>query len=251
VIDFRVVGILVHLDMIVVAEIRRLTGSPALAIVEQLMSRTTSPRALHAVPSAGSTALVSDDLAGVARAAALGDPDAASTLVLHLGGGILRIVRKVLGPSHPDVDDVAQEAVMAALDALQRFRGESSVAHFVHRVALHAALGARRKLNARMRAAQREALPLDDVVDPGGNPHVEVLARRRRDAVLALLDELSPPVAEALALHFMLGHSVEDIARASGLSVHTVWSRLRLGKQALRRRLRGKLSTPDHWEVEE
>jgi RNA polymerase sigma-70 factor (ECF subfamily) len=69
--------------------------------------------------------------------------------------------------------------------------------------------------------------------------------------VLALLDELSPQVAEALALHFMLGHSVEDIARSSGLSQHTVWSRLRLGKQALRRRLRGKAIGRELLEVPE
>jgi RNA polymerase sigma-70 factor (ECF subfamily) len=190
-------------------------------------------------------------LAEVAEAAAQGDPDAAATLILRLGGSILRIVRKVLGPAHPDVDDVAQEAVLAVLDALQRFRGESSVAHFAHRVTLHAALGARRKLNARMRAAQSQALPLDDVIDPGRSPHVEVLVQHRREVVLALLDELSPQVAEALALHFMLGHSVEDIARSSGLSQHTVWSRLRLGKQALRRRLRGKAIGRELLEVPE
>jgi RNA polymerase sigma-70 factor (ECF subfamily) len=204
------------------------------------------PRSISSLVSApksspSSAGLGCDDLAEVARAAALGDPDAAATLILRLGGGILRIVRKVLGPSHPDVDDVAQEAVIAVLAAMQRFRGESSVAHFAHRVALHAALGARRKLNARMRAAQRQALPLDDVADPRCDPHGEVLMRQRRVAVLALLDELSPPVADALAQHFMLGYSVEEIAGASGLSQHTVWSRLRLGKQALRRRLHGKV----------
>jgi RNA polymerase sigma-70 factor (ECF subfamily) len=146
------------------------------------------PRSISSLVSApksspSSAGLGCDDLAEVARAAALGDPDAAATLILRLGGGILRIVRKVLGPSHPDVDDVAQEAVIAVLAAMQRFRGESSVAHFAHRVALHAALGARRKLNARMRAAQRQALPLDDVADPRCDPHGEVLMRQRRVAV--------------------------------------------------------------------
>lgn len=221
----------------------RLTPSGPLVIVPVRMSRSDTPQVVSApttlavsTPAAGG----SDELAEVARQAALGDPDAAATLILRLGGGILRIVRKVLGPAHPDVDDVAQEAVIAVLGALPQFRGESSVTHFAQRVALHATLGARRKLQTRMRVAQSQALPLDEVADPGGNPHAELWAQHRRDVVLALLDDLSPPIADALALHFMLGHSVEDIARASGLSQHTVWSRLRLGKEALRRRLRSR-----------
>jgi RNA polymerase sigma-70 factor (ECF subfamily) len=69
-------------------------------------------------------------------------------------------------------------------------------------------------------------------------PYVDALARQRRAVVLRLLGELSEPVAEALALHYLVGHSVESIATASGVSVNTVWSRLRLGKRALRRRLK-------------
>jgi RNA polymerase sigma-70 factor (ECF subfamily) len=100
-----------------------------------------------------------------------------------------------------------------------------------------------------MRKAQSQALPLDDVVDTGKDPHAETLSRHRRELVLGLLGELSEPVAEALSLHFMLGHSVDDIARTLGLSQHTVWSRLRLGKQALRRRLRSRAAVRDLMEV--
>lgn len=192
-----------------------------------------------------------DELLAIARAAADGDADAAATLVLRLGGGILRIARKVFGPAHPDLDDVAQEAALAVLNALPQFRGESSVAHYAYRVALHTALGARRKSRAALREAQSLALPLDEVADHTQSPHEEALSRHRRELVLGLLDELSAPIAEALAMHFMLGHSVEDIARALGLSHHTVWSRLRLGKKALRRRLRGKVRLADLLETAE
>jgi RNA polymerase sigma-70 factor (ECF subfamily) len=55
--------------------------------------------------------------------------------------------------------------------------------------------------------------------------------------ILQLLDELSEPLAQALALHYLLGYTVEEIAASLSLSPHTVWSRLRLGKNALRRKL--------------
>jgi RNA polymerase sigma-70 factor (ECF subfamily) len=40
-----------------------------------------------------------------------------------------------------------------------------------------------------------------------------------------------------LALHFVLGYSVEEIAASTEVPANTVWSRLRLGKQALRKKL--------------
>ena len=52
-----------------------------------------------------------------------------------------------------------------------------------------------------------------------------------------LLDELPDLLAEALALHFAFGYTVEEIAATAAISPNTVWSRLRLGKRALRRKL--------------
>jgi RNA polymerase sigma-70 factor (ECF subfamily) len=40
-----------------------------------------------------------------------------------------------------------------------------------------------------------------------------------------------------MAMHYMLGHTVEDISIALGISPNTVWSRLRLGKRALMRKI--------------
>src|ERR1700722_3384361 len=77
-----------------------------------------------------------DELAGLARAAAAGDPDAASTLAIPLGGPIVALARRVLGRRHADVDDAAQDAVIALLGALPKFRNECGVMHFAHRIAL-------------------------------------------------------------------------------------------------------------------
>ena len=60
-----------------------------------------------------------------------------------------RIVRKVLGRGHPDIDDVTQDAVIALLTALLTFRGECSVEHFANRIALLTALAARRRSRSR------------------------------------------------------------------------------------------------------
>jgi RNA polymerase sigma factor (sigma-70 family) len=178
-----------------------------------------------------------EELLSIARAASAGDSAAAATLLLKLGGGMFRVVQRVYGARHPDLDDIKQETRIAVLAALPYFRGESSVKHFAYRVALMTALGAMRKTRAQMRRAQEEAIPFVDVPDPRGSPYSNAASRERRELILELLNELSEPIAQALGLHIMLDQPVDEIAEALGVSPHTVWSRLRLGKQTLRRKL--------------
>lgn len=207
--------------------------------VEESMSRpatevdsalTAQLASVHPLPR-------TDELVSLARAASAGDPDAVNTLVVSVGGGMLKTVRKVLGPSHPDVEDVTQDAVLALLSGLRGFRGECTVAHFAHRVALLTALAARRRFRTRDRWTELDTPPESVADDRGASPLARAVASRRRTLVRELFDELSEPMAEALALHFVLGYTVEEIAATVAVPANTVWSRLRLGKQALRKKL--------------
>jgi RNA polymerase sigma factor (sigma-70 family) len=195
-----------------------------------------------------------DELAALARLAAAGDPDAASTLLTHLGGSMLTIARRVLGRRNPDVDDVAQDAVLALLGALPKFRNECGVAHFAHRIALLTALAALRRARVRQRWTddgdeapdERDA---DLEAEDRSSPWASTVSARRRALVRQLLDELPEVIAEALALHFILGYTVEEIAEAAATSPNTVWSRLRLGKRALRRKLEGDARLAELLEI--
>jgi RNA polymerase sigma factor (sigma-70 family) len=179
-----------------------------------------------------------DELLALARAAAERDPTAASTLVQQVGGAILSTVRQVLGAKHPDIEDVAQEAVIAFLSALKDFRGECATQSYAQRVALFTALAARRRLVARERlfesGPEAEFAPASDA----DSPHAEALAARRREILTKVLDSLPDVIAEALALHFILGYTVDEIAVATQAPPNTIWSRLRLGKQSLRKTLK-------------
>jgi RNA polymerase sigma factor (sigma-70 family) len=178
-----------------------------------------------------------DELLPLARAAASRDPTAAGSLVVHVAPLMLRVVRSVLGARHPDVEDVAQDAVIQLLASLPSFRGESTVLYYAGRIALFTALGSRKRDESRF-SRMELGEPSDDLPDHAGpSPLGEAIAQRRRETLFRLLQELPTATAEALALHFVLGYTVEEIAKAANVSVHTVWSRLRLGKEALLRRL--------------
>ena len=178
-----------------------------------------------------------DDLLPLARMAAEGNPDAAATLIVHVAGPMLKGVRKDLGRQHPDVDDVAQDAALALLQALGAFRGECTVTHFANRVALLTALTANRQSKAQQRQGHASGDTVENLPDELPSPLATTLTTHRREMVRHLLNDLPEVLAESLAMHFVLGYTVEEIAVVLSVSPSTVWSRLRQGKRALRRRL--------------
>ena len=186
-----------------------------------------------------------DDLRVLARSAADADPHAAATLAAEVAATILRTVRQVLGRAHADVDDVAQEAMLAFLAALPEFRGACTTRHYAQRVALFAALSARRRLVVRRRIFDTE--PADDQVVEGSHPSpwAEIWATERRETLRRVLDSLPRLIAEALAMHFILGYTVGEIAIAASAPRNTIWSRLRVGKKALRRAVQNDPSLAD------
>jgi RNA polymerase sigma-70 factor, ECF subfamily len=175
-----------------------------------------------------------DELLPLAQAAIDGDVVALRTLLTTLGPNILRVVRRVIGGSHPDVEDVAQECAVEFVSALRRFRGESSMRHFAARVALRCAMNARRRQRAAKRNGGAPDLTDADETASGDAPP-DALAASRASVQLAreLCDSLPAAQAEALALHCVLGYTMSEVASICDAPLETVRSRLRTAKAAL------------------
>jgi len=169
------------------------------------------------------------DLA-LARAAASGDRAALRSVLELVGPSVLAAARSVLGGGHPDVEDVAQEALLGIVKALPSFRGGSSLVHFARRVAVRRAIdGLRNAARARRRSAE-----LDESQAAASEP---TMLERKHAMWRRLLAELPAAQAEALVLRAVEGHSIEEIAALSDTPIETVRSRLRLAKAALRERI--------------
>ena len=179
-----------------------------------------------------------DELALLARHVQRGRSAELRAFLTAIAPLVLRAVRQVLGPGHPDEEDIVQEALVGALDALPRFRGACSMAHFVRRIGLLTALNARRRFLLREQIAPtaRET-DADSLPARGSSPVDDLDAERRRSLFLALLDELPAAQAEAIGLHCVLGYTVAETAAAVGVPVNTVRGRLVAAKAALRQRM--------------
>jgi RNA polymerase sigma-70 factor (ECF subfamily) len=205
--------------------------------------------ALMASQNPGSS--VSDDaaeLTALARLAGSGDPAATRRFLDRVWPTLSRVVNGVLGSRHPEVDDVIQQSLIAVLQALAAFRGDCHPAGYASRIALHVALRARK--NAAVRRTRGETLAQISASDPDVLwPGCEVSAERRKKVLRDLLTELPEEQADALALRVMLGWSLEEVAQATGAPLNTVRSRVRLGKEALRRRVEADPTLADELEV--
>jgi RNA polymerase sigma factor (sigma-70 family) len=193
---------------------------------ELAQSQPASERVAAADATARGAALA------LARLAGAGDARATRRLLEQVAPRVVGAARAVMGRGHPDLEDAVQLALIGFVQALASFRGECDPAQFAARIAVRTAGATRRR--ARARSGQQDP-SVDLSAIEASTP--EAGGERRRAVLRRLLDDLADEQAEALALRVVLGWSLDEIAAATGAPLNTVRSRLRLGKEALRRRI--------------
>jgi len=189
-------------------------------------------------PSEAPPRLDADDagtLTALMALAAGGDDVATQRVLRAVSPTMTRVIAGVLGATHPEADDVLQQSLIALIRALPAFRGECHPAGYASRIAIHTALRARKRAGFRLHRAQEMARLSAD--EEGRCPSEDAESERRRRLLRDLLQDLPEEQAEALALRIMLGWTLDEVAVATGAPMNTVRSRVRLAKEALRRRI--------------
>jgi RNA polymerase sigma factor (sigma-70 family) len=172
----------------------------------------------------------------LAKVAASGDMEATRKLLEAVTPRMMRSVQVVLGYGFSEAEDVLQQALIAFVQALPSFRGECEPVHFASRIAVRTAVAARKR--SRIRAQRHDGeIDIELLKSDAALPPEQLRSSRRKKLVLDLLNDIPDEQAESLALRFVLGWSLGEVARATGVPVNTVRSRLRLAKEAMRRRI--------------
>jgi RNA polymerase sigma factor (sigma-70 family) len=122
------------------------------------------------------------------------------------------------------------------------FRGECSPAHFARRITAQRCIDAIRSKRVRSAA-------LDRIVDEAEAEARPWHSARLREAWLRALGELPREQALCLTQRYVLGYTLEEIARETEAPLNTVKSRLRLAKQVLRAKVAADPRLADLMEV--
>jgi RNA polymerase sigma factor (sigma-70 family) len=192
-------------------------------------------------PLAGNPS-AADPLAPLVRRAATGEREALASLLSLVGPSIVAAVRVVTG-ADVDVEDAAQEAMIAIADSVGRFRGQSTFLHYARRIAVRTALALRRARRAKTGPlVELDAVPGAEVRSSGAGPNAEVERGEWLRVFQRLLDELPEGQAECLTYRVLFEYPLPVIARELEVPVNTVRSRIRLARDHLRRRI---LADPD------
>ncbi len=185
----------------------------------------------------------------LAERAAQGDTEATGALLKALAPGMIRSVHALMGKGHPDADDVVQKSLIALVQSLPQFRGECTPQHYASRIVARAVIASKRRTNSRSVHHDEEA-EVDATTSPDPSQHEGLVAERRRALVRELLEELPEEQAEAFAMRVGLGFSLPEVAAAASVPLNTVRSRIRLAKEALRRRIDADPALLELLEVE-
>ncbi|WP_437710984.1 sigma-70 family RNA polymerase sigma factor [Sorangium sp. So ce448] len=177
-----------------------------------LPSAALAPRLTLVRPSP----LAGLDDAGLARAAAEGQPGAAGAVWDRYGAVVHGLLRRVLGPGG-DVEDHAQETFLQFFREVKNLRDPAALRPFLLGIAVRVARSAlrRRRLRRWFSLTDSGALPDEPAegVDEGAR---EAVAR-----LYALLDRLDDRARLLFVLRHIEGLELAETAQASGMSLAT------------------------------
>lgn len=164
---------------------------------------------------------MSDD-AALLRAHVAGDPHAFSELVRRHRDRLWAVALRTLG-DREEAADALQDALLSAFRSADRFRGESAVTTWLHRIVVNACLD---------RARRRQAHPTVPLMDttPATAPATD---SDMAVDVRAALASLPPDQRIALVLVDVQGYAVAEAAAVLGVPEGTVKSRCARGRARL------------------
>lgn len=181
--------------------------------------------------------------AGLVRRFKTGDASAFVEIVTRYHTKMLHVALRLLR-NHADAEEIAQDTFVRAHRGLADFRGDSSLAAWLHRIALNLSRNRYWYFNRRQR---HRAVPFDEVLgvdktstlaeliaSPEPGPAQAAIIRDFSTLVAASMARLSTDQREILHLRNGREHSYREIAQQLDLDIGTVKSRIARARHQLR-----------------
>ena len=152
-----------------------------------------------------------------------------------LADDVMRFAASRCGDGRADLEDISQDALLAAQRYLGSFRGEASLRTWLYKLVL-SACSRRRRGRKDDPALHRPLEDASTAADPA-DPEVVLLISERLGALERALAELRPEDREMLSSVENDDLPLEEVAKRTGLTVPAVKSRLFRIRRQLRERV--------------
>jgi RNA polymerase sigma-70 factor (ECF subfamily) len=160
--------------------------------------------------------------------AAAGDEVAVRELFRTHVGRLHRQAARVLGADDPDVEDVVQQAFLAALDGAAKFDGRSSLSTWLFGITTRRALDAARSRWRRQRWSR-----LAESVGLGSPSMAPDDGYELRSDAEQMLSKLPPEQRLVFVLHDVEGYTFAEISGVTGIGISSLHGRLMSARKRL------------------
>lgn len=146
---------------------------------------------------------------------------------------IYNLALRLLDGHRAEAEDAAQDIFLEVHRSISRFRGDSRLDTWIHRIAVNVCLQRRRK----RKLSTVELKDADGVHSPDGDPTLSAQRAELRSVMESAVKSLPDGQREVVLLHGMQGLSYSEVAEVLACPVGTVKSRLSTAFRRLRETL--------------
>jgi RNA polymerase sigma-70 factor (ECF subfamily) len=162
-----------------------------------------------------------------------GDERAAEALYNRFRNRTFHLAYGLLGDA-AEAEEAAQDALTYALLNIKRYDpNRSSFATWLHTITVSRCRDRYRRRRSPRLSLQTWLGRGGDVVDKAAGPEHHALLSETRSQVWKAVQDLKPPLREAILLRYWSGHTYQEIAEILGCPLRTAQSRVRLAFQQL------------------
>lgn len=168
-----------------------------------------------------------------------GEEDALGDLYDRLGGLLYSLARRILG-SDREAEEIVQDVFVSAWRNARSFDpARASVTTWLTTMARNKAIDRLRANRRRLPSPPAEPEYIPEIRDETPTPSEMAQQDDRRKRISGWIGELPPNQRQAVELAFFEGLTHPEISARLGETIGTVKSRIRLGLDRLRQKLKG------------
>ncbi len=160
-----------------------------------------------------------------------GNDDAFRELIKRYEGRVAATVIGMLG-NRPEADDVGQETFIRFHQALDQFKGQSSVGTYITRIAINLSLNELKRMRRRLSLFQSKSKDNEEDTIVDSSDGIEY--NPDREIVQWAIQQLRPEFRAVVVLRLIEGYSTAETAKILNVPVGTVLSRLARAQKKLK-----------------